>query len=214
MPSCVISCSPSAANPTVPAASLPAPSRRAQSSYVPSFRAMLVFRLDRYLRGGDHRPFHAAGMPAIRFTEVEENFNRQHQDVRTEAGIEYGDVPELVDAEYMANVARVNIAALAAVARAPRAPSPVRLEASALDEDSTLRFVPDPDPSVSYEVLVRPTSALNWSQSNTTDRTGTVKIPLSKDHHTFALRAVGPRGHRSIAVFPLPLRAGEPWPPN
>jgi hypothetical protein len=184
----------------------------ATRSYLAGFEALLVPRLDRYLRGGDHKPFQEAGFPAARLTEVEENFRRQHQDVRTEGGIEYGDLPEHVDPVYMANVARVNIATLASLARAPAAPEPVRLDVRGLDEDTTILFVPSADPAVRYEVLARPSAATEWRQTFAVDRSGSARIPLSKDHFTFALRAIGPRGHKSLAVFPLPLKAGEPWP--
>jgi hypothetical protein len=187
--------------------------REAAASYVSGFEALLVHRLDRYLRGGDHKPFHEAGAPVVRFTEVEENFHRQHQDVRTEGGVDYGDVAEHVDPAYMANVARVNVASLASLARAPMAPQKVRLDVRGLDEDTTLLYVPDESPTVGYEVLARPTQAPLWTRSFPLDRSGRARIPLSKDHWIFALRAVGPKGHRSLPVLPLPLKAGDAWPP-
>jgi hypothetical protein len=188
--------------------------RESATSYVADFEAMVVHRLDRYLRGGDHKPFQEAGVPAVRMTEVEENFRRQHENVRKEAGIEYGDVAEHVDPNYIRNVARVNIAALASLARAPAAPKIVRLDVRGLDEETTLLFVPDPNPAVGYEVLARPTDISTWTRRFPADRSGQVRIPLSKDHWLFALRAISPGGHPSLAVFPLPLKAGDPWPPK
>jgi hypothetical protein len=179
----------------------------ATRSYVSGFDVLLVPRLDRYLRGGDHKPFHEAGFPAARLTEVDENFNRQHQDVRTEKGVEYGDLPEFVDPAYMANVAKVNVATLASLARAPAAPRGVQLDVRGLDEDTTLLFEPSEDRAVRYEVLARPAASSEWRDAFPADQSGRVRIPLSKDHFTFALRAIGPRGHRSLAVFPLPLRS-------
>jgi hypothetical protein len=187
--------------------------RESAASYVSGFEALLVHRLDRYLRGGDHRPFQEAGVPAVRFTEVEEDFRRQHQDVRTEGGVAYGDVAEHVDPAYMANVARVNVASLATLSRAPKAPQKVRLDARGLDEDTTLLYVPDDSPAVGYEALARPSHAPFWTRSFPVDRSGKARIPLSKDHWIFGLRAVGPKGHRSLAVLPLPLKAGDAWPP-
>ena len=117
-------------------------------------------------------------------------------------------------AQSLANVARVNIAALASLARAPAAPKVVRLDVRGLDDETTLLFVPDPNPAVGYEVLARPTDISSWTRRFPADRSGRVRIPLSKDHWLFALRAIGPGGQPSLAVFPLPLKAGDPWPPK
>lgn len=183
--------------------------------YVDGFGVLPVMRFDRYLRGGDHRPFHEAGVPAARLTEVDEDFRHQHQDVKNEAGVEFGDLPKFVDAQYLANVARVNVAGVATLARAPRAPKHVRLETRGLDEDTTMLYVPLSTPGVSYQVLARPTrlSTWTWTQSVQPDKSGKIRIPLSKDHWIFGLRAIGPKGHTSLAVFPLPLLANDPWPP-
>ena len=178
------------------------------AGHVEGFDAMLVARLDRYLRGGDHRPFHRAGVPAVRLTEVHENFERQHQDVR---GERHGDTMAAVDAAYMANVARLNIAALATLAWAPPAPDPVRLDVRSLAENSTVLWQPRPDER--YELLARPTMAHTWTQVHDAGASGSFTVKLSKDHWHFGLRAVSPAGHASIAVFPLPLRRGEAWPP-
>ncbi len=181
----------------------------AARTYVSGFSPLLVFRADRYLRGGDQLPFHAAGAPAVRFTEVDENFRHQHQDVRGDAG----DLPQFVDAAYMRDVARVDVAALASLARAPLPPSAVRLDVRDLAEDTTLLFVPGPDASASYQVVARPTDAPTWTRTFPAGRSGSVSVPLSKDHWLFGVRAVDDAGHASPALFPTPLRAGEPWPP-
>jgi Zn-dependent M28 family amino/carboxypeptidase len=178
--------------------------------YVRGFGTMLVFRLDRYLRGGDHRPFHEAGFPAARMTEVEENFRRQHEDVREG----FGDTIEHVDVEYAANVARVNVAALASLARAPAAPNDVRLDVRTLANDSRLVWTPVADESVTYEVVARPTDAPTWTRALSAGRSGDVTVPISKDHFHLGLRAVDASGHRSRVVFPMPLREGDPWPPR
>ncbi len=185
--------------------------RDAAETYVPGFEAMLVFRLDRYLRGGDHRPFHEAGFPAVRFTEVLEHYRRQHENVRTENDVVYGDTIDHVDFPYAANVARVNVAALASLARAPAAPTDVRLDVRGLANDSRLLWTPAE--GVDYEILARPTDSPIWTEIIPADRTGDFTVRRSKDHFHLALRAVGPAGHRSRAVFPMPLKEGDAWPP-
>ena len=99
-----------------------------------------MFRHDRYLRGGDHFSFNEQGFAAVRFTEFRENYNHQHQNVRTENGIEYGDLPKFVDYDYTANVARLNAATLASLASAPAPPANVRLLTKELQNDSTLAW--------------------------------------------------------------------------
>ena len=128
----------------------------AEEYFVPAdFRPLLVFRHDRYLRGGDHFSFNEQGFAAVRFTEYRENFNHQHQNVRTENGIEYGDLPKFVDYDYTANVARLNAATLASLASAPAPPANVRLLTKALQNDSTLEWEPSPGGlATGYEVLV------------------------------------------------------------
>ena len=109
-------------------------------TYDAGVKPVLVFRLDRYLRGGDHYSFNQAGFPAVRFTEYRENFNHQHQNVRTENGIEYGDLPKFVNFDFVARVARVNAATLATLASAPAPPANVKLATANLENDSTLSW--------------------------------------------------------------------------
>ena len=97
------------------------------SAYDAGVKPMLVFRLDRYLRGGDHYSFNQQGFAAVRFTEFREDFHHQHQNVRTENGVEYGDLPKFVDFDYVAHVARLNAATLASLASAPAPPANVHL---------------------------------------------------------------------------------------
>ena len=113
-------------------------------TYQTSVKPLLVFRLDRYLRGGDHSSFNEQGFAAVRFTEYREDYNHQHQNVRTENGIEYGDVPKFVNFDYVANVARVNAATLASLASAPAPPAKVRLQTKQLENDSTLTWEASP----------------------------------------------------------------------
>src|SRR5205085_1835728 len=127
------------------------------------FTPKLIFRRDRYLRGGDHTAFNEQGFAAVRFTEYREDYNHQHQKVSTENGIEYGDLPKFVDFRYVANVARLNAATLASLASAPAPPVHVKLETTKLENDSTLVWEPSPSGAVArYEVLWRPTPAPEW----------------------------------------------------
>ena len=114
--------------------------RETSERYVRGMRVTLVYRRDRYLRGGDHRPFLERRYPAVRFTEPNENYNHQHQNVRVENGIQYGDLPEFVDFTYAANVARVNAAALATLALAPAQPKGVGVVTARLTNDTDLRW--------------------------------------------------------------------------
>ncbi|WP_433966929.1 hypothetical protein [Tunturiibacter gelidiferens] len=113
---------------------------------IPSFHPVLIFRRDRFLRGGDHTSFNQQGFAAVRFTEWAENFNHQHQDVRTENGTQFGDLLQYVDFSYVANVTRLNAATLATLASAPGEPQNVRILTSALDNNTELTWQPPPAP--------------------------------------------------------------------
>ncbi|MGC2710216.1 MAG: M20/M25/M40 family metallo-hydrolase, partial [Candidatus Sulfotelmatobacter sp.] len=125
-------------------------------SYDVGVKPMLVFRLDRYLRGGDHYSFNQQGFAAVRFTEFRENYHHQHQNVRTENGVEYGDLEKFVDFDYVAEVARLNAATLASLASAPAPPANFHLLTKDLENDSTLTWDTSPGGrAVDYEVLWR-----------------------------------------------------------
>src|SRR3984885_1706687 len=168
-------------------------------------KPMLVFRLDRYLRGGDHYAFNQAGFSGVRFTELREDFHHQHQDVRTENGIEYGDVLKFVDFDYVANVARLNAATLAALAAAPAPPANVHLQAKDLENDSTLTWDVVPG-AAEYEVLWRATTSPEWEHVLKCGKVTRATLKLSKDNVIFAVRAVDGEGHASLAVVPVPER--------
>ncbi len=171
------------------------------------FSPLLVFRHDRYLRGGDHFSFNAQGFAAVRLTEFRENYNHQHQNVRTENGIEYGDLPKFVDYGYTANVARLNAATLASLASAPAPPANVRLLTKELQNDSTLAWEPSPGGlATGYEVLWRDTTAPDWQHVKSVGNVTKDTLPLSKDNVIFAVRALDAKGHRSLAIVPLPER--------
>ncbi|MGO9718698.1 MAG: peptidase M28, partial [Steroidobacteraceae bacterium] len=175
------------------------------SSYDTGIKPLLIFRLDRYLRGGDHSAFNAQSYAAVRFTEYLEDFQRQHQNVRTEGGIEYGDLPKFVDFDYVARVARLNAATLASLAAAPAPPQHVVMLASKLENDSTLEWDASPGAS-SYQVLWRATSSPDWEHAQEVSGSTRVTLPLSKDNVIFAVRAVDGQGHRSLPVVPEPKR--------
>jgi Peptidase family M28 len=174
-------------------------------TYDAGVKPLLIFRLDRYLRGGDHYSFNQQGFAAVRFTEYREDFNHQHQNIRTENGIEYGDLPKFVNFEYTAAVARLNAAALASLASAPALPGNVRLDTSKLDNDSTLFWEPAPR-ATSYEIVWRATSAPDWEHAQSVGNDTRTTLKLSKDNVIFAVRAVDNEGHRSLPVVPVPER--------
>jgi acetylornithine deacetylase/succinyl-diaminopimelate desuccinylase-like protein len=174
-------------------------------AYDAGVKPMLVFRLDRYLRGGDHSSFNQQGFTAVRFTEFREDFHHQHQNVRNENGIEYGDLPKFVDYDYVAHVARLNAATLASLASAPAPPANVHLLAKDLENDSTLTWETSARAS-GYEVLWRATTSPEWEHVQKCGNVSRATLKLSKDNVIFAVRAVDADGHRSLPVVPLPER--------
>ncbi|GAW23141.1 hypothetical protein ANO14919_126910 [Xylariales sp. No.14919] len=173
-----------------------------------AMRVDLVYRLDRYLRGGDHRPFLEAGYPALRLTEPREDFAHQHQDVRDEDGVQYGDLPAFCDTEYIARVARVNGAALWSLANSPGTPANVRVNTTALTNESTLYWDPPAAGEAavgSYEVVWRPTAAPLWTDVVDVGRVNQVTLDLSKDNVVFGVRARSVDGYRGVAVLPFPV---------
>jgi peptidase M28-like protein len=170
------------------------------------FAPQLIFRRDRYLRGGDHSAFNEQGFAAVRFTEYREDFNHQHQNVRTENGIEYGDLPKFVDFDYVANVARLNAATLAALASSPAPPTDVHLLTKQLENDSKIEWKPAAG-AAAYEVLWRKTTDADFSDDNVTRTTETrIDLSDSKDNVIFGVRSVDQKGHKSLIVIPEPER--------
>ncbi len=176
--------------------------------YSPKFRVQLVYRRDRYLRGGDHIPFLERGFSAVRFTEPHEDYTHQHQNVRTENGIKYGDLPEFVDFEYIANVTRINAASLANLALAPAKPNNVAIVTARLTNDTDLKWDASTDADLAgYEVVWRDTTSPFWTNSlfvgNVTNYTAK---EMSKDNYFFGVRAVDKNGNKSPVVYPKPMR--------
>ena len=176
-------------------------------TYEAGVKPMLVFRLDRYLRGGDHSSFNQQGFAAVRFTEFLEDFHHQHQNVRTENGIEYGDLPKFVDFDYVAHVARLNAATLASLASAPAPPANVHILTKDLENDSTLTWENSPGGlAAAYEIVWRGTTSPEWEHVEKIGNVTRATLKLSKDNVIFAVRAVDTQGHRSLPVVPLAQR--------
>ena len=190
-----------------PARELARTIRDAAQRYVPEMTVKVVYRRDRYLRGGDHIPFLAQGFTAVRFTEAHEDFRHQHQDVRLVDGVQFGDLPQFVDFEYLAGVARVNAAALASVARAPSPPVGVRIETLQLENKTTLSWRANPESDIAgYEIVWRDTTSPVWQGAEFVGNVTRASVPMSKDDYLFSVRAVGSSGQRSLATYPLTLR--------
>jgi hypothetical protein len=168
-------------------------------------RIRVIYRRDRYLRGGDHIPFLERGFPAGRFTEPNENFAHQHQDVRKENGQQFGELPRFCDFDYIARVARVNAATLYSLANAPGTPKNVHVDTAALTNDTTLTWDANSEPDLDhYEVVWRPTLEDEWTHVVDAGKATTKTTNLSKDNVFFGVRAVDIDGHRSPAASPTP----------
>lgn len=173
--------------------------------YVDQLEVKLVYRNDRFLRGGDHTPFAREGFTAIRVCEMNENYYHQHENVRVENGIQYGDLPDFVDFEYMRKVTGINLASLPSMASAPSEPQAVGIDVRKLRNTSTLRWdAPAKGKAKGYYVLMRETDSSTWEKKFYTEE-NTFTIPYSKDNFFFAVQAAGEDGHESMAVFPQPI---------
>ena len=180
--------------------------------YLPNFKVMMIYRRDRYGRGGDHIPFLEQGYAAVRFTETHEDYTHQHQTVKKADGKQYGDLPEFVDFEYVANATRVNLIGLANLALAPAKPKNVGIVTAGLTNDTVLKWDANTDGDLAgYEVVWRDTTAPFWTNSkfvgNVTTYTAT---EMSKDNYFFGVRAVDKQGNRSPATYPHPAARQQP----
>ena len=174
--------------------------------YVDQLKVKLVYRNDRFLRGGDHTPFSQNGFTAVRFCEMNENFDHQHQDLRTENGIKYGDLVEFMDFEYLRKNACANLATLANLAWSPKAPANVGIEVKNLSNSSAFSWnAPDGKSQYGYQILMRETSSPHWEKTFFVKDTK-AEIPYSKDNYFFAIQTVDALGHASLPVFPVPIR--------
>jgi len=174
--------------------------------YVDLLDVKLIYRRDRFLRSGDHVPFLQQGFSAVRFTEMNEDFTRQHQNVRTENGIDYGDMPDFADYNYIQKVARMNLSVLANLASAPGQPQNVAVLTAELTNRTKLKWdAPNGKKPAGYYVLMRETISPYWEKKfYVTDTQAT--LAYSKDNYFFAVQSVDADGHESLAVFPKPAR--------
>ncbi len=176
--------------------------------YVTNFSVEMIYRRDRYLRGGDHIPFNERGYAAVRFTEMVEDFNHQHQNVREESGTRYGDLPEFVSVRYCSQVAKVNAAVLASLALAPATPSNATIVTSRLEYSTTLRWNANTELDVAgYRILVRKTTSPQWERTiDVGNMTQYTVEDASKDNYLLGVRAYDHDGNESLVAFPRPGR--------
>ena len=174
--------------------------------YVDNLEVVMVYRNDRFLRGGDHSPYVENGFAAVRITEMNENYNHQHQDVRTEKGVVYGDLAEFMDFEYLRKNTAMNLANLANLAKSPGKPQEVRVEVKNLTNGTQLMWkAPAYGKVKGYYILMRETTSAVWQKKIFTTETD-VKVPYSKDNYFFAVQAVSETGNEGLGVVPVPGR--------
>lgn len=170
--------------------------------YVDNLRVVMVYRNDRFLRGGDHTPFVENGFAAVRFTEMNENYTHQHQNVRVENGIQYGDLSEFMDFEYLRKNTAMNLSNLANMAKAPAQPKDVRIETRRLTNTSSISWIAPTSGKVKgYFVLMRETTSPVWERKFFTTET-TMTLPYSKDNYFFSVQSVSESGNESLPVVP------------
>lgn len=170
--------------------------------YVDQLEVKLIYRNDRFLRGGDHTPFVENGFTAVRITEMNENFDHQHQDLRTEKGIRYGDLQEFMDFEYLRKNTGVNIAVLASLAKAPSSPTEVKVDVKNLSNSTFLYWKAPANGAVKgYYVLMRETSSAVWEKKFFTSATE-LRLPYSKDNYLFAVQSIGNDDTESLPIVP------------
>jgi hypothetical protein len=173
--------------------------------YVDDFRVRQIWRADRFLRGGDQESFQADGYAAIRFVEAHENFTHQHQDVRVENGVQYGDLLAYLDFAYLARATQANVSVLAALALGPEAPQHAQLVLRHLGYDSTLRWTASAG-AVSYEIVWRDTTASTWENAKDVGDVTEATVPVSYDDNVLGVRSVDAQGRRSVVSYPEPVR--------
>jgi hypothetical protein len=170
--------------------------------YVDHLDVVMVYRTDRFLRGGDHLPYLKNGFTAVRITEMNENFTRQHQDVRKENGIQYGDLPEFIDYEYLRKNTALNLSNLANLAKAPSVPEEVKIEVKNLSNSTTLSWKnPETGKVTGYYILMRETTCPVWQKKIFT-KENEMTLPYSKDNYFFAVQSVNETGNESLPVLP------------
>ena len=170
--------------------------------YVDNLQVVMVYRNDRFLRGGDHTPYVENGFAAVRITEMNENYNRQHQDIRLENGIQYGDVLEYIDFEYLRKNTALNLANLANLSKAPARPESVTIDVKKLGNSTSLNWqTPKTGKVKGYYILLRETTSAFWQKKFFTNQLQIV-LPYSKDNYFFAVQSVNESGNESLPVVP------------
>lgn len=170
--------------------------------YVDNLQVVMIYRNDRFLRGGDHTPYVENGFAAVRITEMNENYNRQHQDIRLENGIQYGDVLEHIDFEYLRKNTALNLANLANLSKAPARPEAVTIDVKKLGNTTSLNWqTPKTGKVKGYYILLRETTSAFWQKKFFTDQLQIV-LPYSKDNYFFAVQSVNESGNESLPVVP------------
>jgi len=171
-------------------------------TYMPEMNPMMIYRLDRFGRGGHHRPFNDLGFAGIRIMEAHENYNRQHQDIRTEDGIEYGDVVEAVNFDYAEKLTAVNAINMASLAWAPPAPKNVEI-GGIVEPSAKLRWDKIEGDIAGYKIYWRETTEAQWQYSRFVGNVNEFTLEgIVIDNYFFGVAAVGKDGHESVVVFP------------
>ena len=171
-------------------------------AYVPAMHVDMQYRADRYGRGGDHESFNEQGFAAVRFTEAAENFDHQHQDVRVENGIQYGDLIQFMDFDYLARVTQINAAVMASLASAPAKPKNATTTNPPYIYDTTLSWTASAG-AASYEIVYRRSTQAQWTNAHNVGNVTTYTMKdLTKDNYQFGVRALDAQGHRSQVAFP------------
>ncbi len=172
--------------------------------YVDNLSVVMVYRADRFLRGGDHLPYLKNGFTAVRITEMNENFTHQHQDVRMENGIQYGDLITNINFEYLRKNTAMNLSVLANLAKAPSVPQEVTMEIKDLSNNTLLSWKPPLDGiTAGYYVLIRETTSAVWQKKFYSKNTS-MQLPYSKDNYFFGVQSVSESGNESLPVIPIP----------
>ncbi len=174
--------------------------------YVDNLQVVMIYRNDRFLRGGDHTPYVENGFAGVRITEMNENFTRQHQDVRIENGIQYGDLLQHIDFEYLRKNTALNLSNLANLAKSPARPEAVKIDVKELGNTTNLNWMPPKSGKVKgYYVMMRETTSAFWQKKIFTEKQEII-LPYSKDNYFFAVQSVGQAGNESLPVVPVVSR--------
>lgn len=174
--------------------------------YVDNLQVVMIYRNDRFLRGGDHTPYVENGFAAVRITEMNENYYHQHQNVRKENGVQYGDLAEFMDFEYLRKNTALNLCNLANLAKAPSMPQHVKIDVKNLTNFTKLWWLrPEAGNVKGYYVLMRETTSSVWQKKIFTADTR-ITLPYSKDNYFFAVQSVSENGNESLPSLPSPER--------